>query len=259
MRRRVAPPPEPESAEYPLNLYFFQDVVFSPGLSVPDPPSRAIIRTIVPNVTSFLSRYAIFLVFALLNVVLISVAARKQRRIRKALAELAASFGWTGIRTHAFGAMSVTGTWNGRAVDFRWRAPYKNAPAYLSISNAVERPGRFEMRARGKGSFLNRPIQLFSPPKIDFFDPSDAERYEAWATDRTAMDLMLAIPGIRGRLDVNLADGGVLSQKKGRLRIRRALRLPRSMGFTLTFKSTPDLDRILAMAAEEWELVKSVG
>jgi len=214
---------------------------------------------IAPNVMTLLSRYAIFLLFALLYVVLISVAARKQRRIRKALAELAASFGWSGIRTHAFAAMSVTGTWNGRAVDFRWRAPYKNAPAYLSVTIAVERPGRFEMRARAKGSFLNRPIMMFSPPKIDLFDPADAARYEAWATDRTAVDLALAVPGVRDRLDANLADGGVLSQKKERLRIRRALRLPRLMGFTLTFKSTPDLDRILALAAEEWELVKSIG
>lgn len=192
------------------------------------------------------------------NVVLVAIAMRKQRQIRRDLAALAASFGWSEVRRPFFGSLTVKGTWNGCAVGFQWQPPQKSAPAHLGIR--IESPrlagARFELRSRVKQSLLNRPIMVFGPPKIDFFDPADSARYEAWASDRTAVDSLLAIPGIRERLDVNLADGGELSAKKGTLRIRRALRSPRLTGFRLTVKTSPGIDRIRAMAKEEWDLMR---
>ena len=212
---------------------------------------------IAPDVQAFLSRWGIFIAIMVANVVFVAIAVRKQRLIRKDLAGLAASFGWSDIRRPALGSQAVKGTWNGCSVGFQWQPAQKNAPAHLAtrIDSPRWSGARFEMRSRAKRRFLDRPIMIFGPPKIEFFDPADAGRYEAWASDRTTVDSLLAIPGIRESLDVNLADGGVLSAKNGTLRIRRALRSPRLTGFKLTMKTPPDIDRIRAMAKEEWELL----
>ena len=203
---------------------------------------------------------------------------RASRRVRKALYEFAATLGWTDLRRPRFGSMAVRGMWNGRPGDrfpsppgegrrgevsppgvaaaFGWQPAQKSRPAYVSAEIAFDRPGRFEMRGRpAKGSFLERPIMLFGPPRIDLFDPADSARYDARASDRTLVDSLLAIPGIRERLDANLADGGVLRAKNGRLRIRRPLRTAPQKGFRFTFKVGPDLDRVRALAAEEWALL----
>ena len=138
-----------------------------------------------------------------------------------------------------------------------WQAAQKSTPAYVSAEIAFDRPGRFEFRRQmGKRGFLERPIMLFGPPRIEIFDTADSARYDAWASDRTLVDSLLAIPGIHEHLDANLADEGALRAKNGRLRIRRPLRTAPQKALRFTFKVGPNLDRVRAMAAEEWELVK---
>jgi len=206
------------------------------------------------------------------------VFVRASRRVRKALYEFASTLGWTDLRRPFFGSMAVRGMWNGRAGDrfpsppgegsrgevsppgaaaaFGWQAAQKSTPAYVSAEIAFDRAGRFEIRARAaRRNFLQRPIMLFGPPRIDLFDPADAARYDVWASDRTLVDSLLAVPGIRERLDANLAGGGVLSLRNARLRIRRPLRTAPQKAFRFRFKVGPDLDRVRAIAGEEWALL----
>jgi len=209
---------------------------------------------------NFLARYGLFLTIAAANAVIVAVALRAQRKVRAALAAFASTLGWTEIRKPLFGTLAVRGTWNGRAAGLGWQPARKSTPAYVSAEIDLDRPGRFEIRSRGaKENFLRRPIMLFGPPKVDFFDPADAARYYAWASDRTLVDSLLAIPGIRERLDVNLADGGMLTLKRGRLKIRRALRGPRATGFRMSFRIAADLGRVREIALEEWELLRAAA
>lgn len=216
----------------------------------------------IESLLNLLARYGFFLAIVVVNVVIVTMAFRAQRKVRVALSAFASTLGWGDLRKSSFRSLAVRGTWNGRAVGLGWQAAQKSTPAYVSAQIALDRPGRFEIRSRpAKESFLRRPIMLFGPPKIEFFDPADAARYHAWASDRPLVDSFLAISGIRERLDANLADGGVLSLKKGRLRIRRPFLSPRPSGFKLSFKVkvAPDLDRVRSIVAEEWGLLAMVA
>lgn len=186
-----------------------------------------------------------------------TIMIRSSRRARRALFELAGTLGWTDVRKPVLGIAAVRGMWNGRAVSFGWQGQRKNTPPYLSAEIDVARPGRIVIRSRtAKESFFLRPIMIFGPPRVELFDPADQARYRVWASDRSLVDSLLAIPGIRERLDPNLAEGGALSLKNGRLKIRRPLRKP--VGLRLAFRMGPDLERVRAIALEEWGLISAV-
>jgi hypothetical protein len=185
-----------------------------------------------------------------------TIMIRSSRRARRALFELAGTLGWTDVRKPLLGIAAVRGMWNGKAVAFSWRGKRKNTPPYLSAEIDLPRPGRFEIRSRtARENFLERRIMIFGPPKVELFEPADEARYRAWASDRSLVDSVLATPGIRERLDANLAEGGALSLKNGRLKIRRPLRTPPARGLRLVFRTGPDLDRIRTIALEEWGLI----
>jgi hypothetical protein len=208
---------------------------------------------------NFLARYGIFLTIVVLDIVIMILGARRQRKVGAALSQFVSTVGWSDVRKPFLKFAAMRGMWNGRSVGLLFSPASRNTPAYVSTEIDTVLSGRFEIRGRGKKNFLNRPVMFFGPPKIDFFDPLDASRYLARSTDRSTVDSLLAKSGIRERLDANLIDDGVFTLRKGKLQIRRPLRIPRTRGFRLTFKTNPDLDRIRAVAAEEWRLISIVG
>jgi hypothetical protein len=205
---------------------------------------------------SSLAREAAFLLLLALALGLMVFALRSQHRVREALGRLATGFGWEDLRKPFFAvALLVRGTWKGRPVALRYRPPSKNSPPYVSVEIAVPLPGRFELRSRPQHlAFWNRPIALFGPPAVDLFDPADAAGFRAWADDRSALDRLLALPGIRPLLSENLqAGGGSLRLKNGVLRVRRATRIFAS------FRLGPNPDQVCAIAREEWALLAAAS
>ncbi len=184
------------------------------------------------------------------------LALRSQHRVREALRELAAGFGWEDLRKPFFAVtLLVTGTWNGRAVALRYRPPSKNSPPYVSAEITLSLPGRFELRGRPQyPAFWNTPIVLLGPPAVDLFDPADAAEFRAWADDRSVLDRLFALPGIRPLLSENLGAGGAsLRLKNGVLRARRSTRIFPS------FRFGADPDQICAIAREEWALLAAAS
>lgn len=205
---------------------------------------------------SSLAREAAFLLLLVLTVGVTVFALRSQHRAWEALRRLAAGFGWEGLR-QPFLAVTpvVTGTWNGRAVSLRYRPPTKNSPPHISLEMALQLPGRFELRGQPQHpGFWNRPIVLFGPPAVDLFDPADAAEFRAWADDRSALDRLFALPGIRPLLTENLRAGrGSLRLKNGVLRVRRPTRI-----FT-PFRLGSNPDEVCAIAREEWALLATAS
>lgn len=203
-----------------------------------------------------LVREAAFLLLLALALGLMVFALRSQHRVREALQRLAAGFGWEDLRKPFFAvALLVTGTWKGRPVALRYRPPSKNSPPYVSTEIGLALPGRFELRGRPQHlAFWNRPIAFFGPPAVDLFDPADAAEFRAWADDRSVLDRLFALPGIRPLLSENLqAGGGSLRLKNGVLRVRRSTRILAS------FRLGPNPDQVCAIAREEWALLAAAS
>ena len=203
-----------------------------------------------------LARQAAFLLFLALALGLMVFALRSQHRVREALQRVAAGFGWEDLRKPFFAvALLVTGIWKGRPVALRYRPPSKNSPPYVSIETTLPLPGRFELRGQPQRlAFWNRPIMLFGPPAVDLFDPADAAEFRAWADDRSLLDRLFALPGIRPLLSANLQAGlGSLRLKSGVLRVRRSTRIFAS------FRLAIDADQVCAIAREEWALLAAAS
>ncbi len=214
--------------------------------------------------TEVLLRLAPVLLILVLHIATVASILRAQRKARAALLELAPNLGWTSIRRPHLSNDAVRGMWGGRVAALGWIPGQRNSPSRVTAGIDLARPGGFILRARSaKEGFLSRPVVLFAPPKVEFFDPADAARYRAWSTDRSLVDSLLAIPGIRESLDANLAGGGVLTLRKGRLKIHRPLagaapaRGWRSL--RLALRQGPDPDRVRALAAEEWALLVKIA
>lgn len=120
--------------------------------------------------------------------------------------------------------------------------------------NRLPLSGRFELRCRpAKDSFWNRSLSFFRPPLIEFFDPQD-EQFRAWGDDRTTVDRLLALTGVRPALAIQLCGGdGVLTLTKGILGIRRPF--PRSRAFD----AGPDPEKAGQMVRAEWDLVQAAS
>ena len=184
---------------------------------------------------------------------------RSQRRILEALRKMAEGLGWSRLRRPFLSlSLTVAGEWNGRRVWLRYRPPSKNAPAFVAAEIALALPGRFELRGRPERDRLwNRAFVLFGPPAVELFVPADAARFRAWSADRTLLDRLLALPGIRPFLERNLLPGdGALTLRDGRLRVRRSPARTAG-GWRLRFGSDPE--RVLEVAKEEWDLIAAAS
>ena len=74
------------------------------------------------------------------------------------------------------------------------------------------------------------------------------------ADDRSVLDRLLALPGIRPLLSENLqAGGGSMRLKNGVLRVRRSTRILAS------FRLGPNPDQVCAIAREEWALLAAAS
>ncbi len=205
---------------------------------------------------SSLVREAAFLLALALALGLMVLALRSQHRVRDALRQLAAGFGWEDLRKPFFAVtLLVTGAWKGRPVALRYRPPSKNSPPYVSAEIALSVPGRFELRGLPQGgAFWNRPVVLFGPPAVELFDPADAAEFRAWADDRSVLDRLFALPGIRPLLSENVRAGrGALRLKNGVLRVRR------SPGILASFRPGSNSDQVCAIAREEWALLAAAS
>ncbi len=192
--------------------------------------------------------------FALVITVL---SLRSQRRIHEALRQLAVGLGWIEVRKPWLTlVLSVVGTWNGRRVALHYKPASKNSPAYIAAEISLPLTGRFELRAcPEKESPFDRPIVLFKPPVIELFDPSNAASFQAWGEDRTTVERLLAVPGIRDLLARNLREGrGVLRLKKGTFRIRRPSSSP-----ARRFPLGPSPDWVVEIAREQWDLIAAAS
>jgi hypothetical protein len=216
----------------------------------------------IEPLAEFAARYGLLVAILGLTLAIVAVAVRSQRIVRDELYRYAGTLGWEARRKPAFAAtgLAVRGSWQGRPAALVYHPPSKSSPAYLTAEIGLPAAGRFEIRSKTpRGSFLSLPIVVFGPPTVDLFDPEDAARLRAWADDRSLVDRLLAIPGIRPRLETNLAGGGVLTLRKGRLRLRRRVRADRSRGFQMAMRLGPDLEKVRRIAAEEWSLVSSAA
>ncbi|HYR45809.1 MAG TPA: hypothetical protein VER78_02295 [Thermoanaerobaculia bacterium] len=178
-----------------------------------------------------------------------------QHRVRRELYRLAGEVGWTERkRPWLTPRRTVAGLWNGRLVAIQYVPPGKGTPAFLSTEIELPLSGRFELRCRpAKGSFWNRPLSFFRPPVIELFDPQD-EKFRAWGDDRTTVDRLLALPGVRPALSMHLCgDDGVLTLRKGILAIRRSF--PRSRAFDVG----PDPAEAGEMVRAEWDLLMAAS
>jgi len=174
-----------------------------------------------------------------------------QHRVRRELYRLAGELGWTELKRPWLTAhRTVAGFWNGRRAAILYVPPGRGTPAFLATEIELPVSGRFELRCRPpKDSFWNRSLSFFRPPVIELFDPQD-EQFRAWGDDRTTVDRLLALPGVRPALAIQLCGGyGVLTLTKGILRIRRPF--PRSR----TFDVGPDPEQAREMVRAEWDLL----
>jgi hypothetical protein len=171
--------------------------------------------------------------------------------VRRELYRLAGELGWTELKRPWLAARrTVAGLWNGRRVAILYVSPGKGTPAFLSTEIELPVSGRFELRCRpAKDSFWNRSLSFFRPPVIEFFDPQD-EQFRAWGDDRTTVDRLLALPGVRPALATHLCGGdGVLTLTKGILGIRRPFARSR------LFDVGPDPEAAREMVRTEWDLL----
>jgi len=101
----------------------------------------------------------------------------------------------------------------------------------------------------GEGLVLDTVALLLPAPVIELFDPQD-EQFRAWGDDRTTVDRLLALSGVRPALAIHLCGGdGILTLTKGILGIRRPC--PRSKAFDLG----PDPETAREMVRVEWDLL----
>lgn len=177
-----------------------------------------------------------------------------QHRLRRELYRLAGELGWTDLTRPWLTRRTVSGIWNGRRVGFHHVPPGKGTPAFLSTEIELPLSGRFELRCRpAKDSFWNRTLSFFRPPVIEFFDPQD-EQFRAWGDDRTIVDRLLALPGIRPALAIHLCRGdGVLTLTKGILGIRRPFARARLVDVG------PGPETAGEMGRAEWDLLVAVS
>jgi len=174
-----------------------------------------------------------------------------QHRVRRELYRLAGELGWTELKRPWLTARrTVAGLWNGRRVAILYVPPGRGTPAFLSTEIELPLSGRFQLRCRpAKDSFWTRSLSFFRPPVIELFDPQD-EQFRAWGDDRTTVDRLLALSGVRPALAIHLCGGdGILTLTKGILGIRRPC--PRSKAFDLG----PDPETAREMVRVEWDLL----
>jgi hypothetical protein len=170
--------------------------------------------------------------------------------VRREVYRLAGELGWTELKKPWLGRRTVAGLWNGGRVAILYVPPGRGTPAFLSTEMELPLSGRFEIRCRpAKEAFWNRTFSFFRPPVIEFFDPQD-EQFRAWGDDRTAVDRLLALPGVRAALGTHLCAGdGVLTLTKGILGIRRPFARSR------LFDAGPDPEKAGEMIRAEWEML----
>lgn len=216
-----------------------------PAAALPAPPMEEVLRL------------APLLLFLVIYGILLVVIFRAQRKARKALFDFAAELGWSSLRKPHLSNDAVRGMWNGREAALGWLPASKSSPARVYALVEADRPGSFEIRSRPRrAAFFATPRRIFGPPQIELFDPADAARYCAWASDRSIVDGLLGIPGIRAALEANLQEQGVLKLGKGRLEIRRPFTTARARVFgRFAFRGGPDLDRLREVVREEWGLL----
>lgn len=181
--------------------------------------------------------------------------------IRRALAETARSLGWENVRTPWWPTRkTAAGIWNGRAAAFCYVAPSRYGfPAFLHTELAADSPGRFEIKGHtDEGDLLAGGVRFLGPPEVPLFEPADAARFHAYGNDRTSIDRMLALPGMRDALARLLSTPASTFHLANGI-FRAGLRvgaLDPAAPLRSSFGIHPPVEQVQDAALEEWAVLR---
>lgn len=181
--------------------------------------------------------------------------------IRCALADTATSLSWEDVRTPWWPTRkTVAGVWNGRAAAFCYVAPSRYGfPAFLHTELATDSPGRFEIKGHSdEGDLLAGGVRFLGPQEVPLFDPGDAARFHAYGDDRTIVDQMLALPGMRDALALLLSTPASTFHLTNKI-FRAGLRvgaLDPGAPLRASFGIHPPVEQVRDSALEEWAVLQ---
>jgi len=166
-------------------------------------------------VREFVSRYIVYIVVALINIVLFAKAFRLGARARKEFADDSLTPDWSSKRIRKW-RRRIDGDWNGRAASVGMTSDQKG---WRTFAARVEVPVAGSMRlSRREGGFLERPIVFGGPPVLTLTNPRDQDIFIAHADDASLVERILANLPARAALDGALRrPQDFLALKRGRL------------------------------------------
>lgn len=170
----------------------------------------------------FVSRYFVFLIIVLANIVIFVQALRRGARARKEFADDSLTPDWSPKRIRKW-RRRIDGDWKGRSASVGMSADQKG---WRTFAARVEVPVAGSMRlSRREGGFLERPIVFGGPPVLAIANPRDQALFIARANESSLVERILANSPARAALEGALRrPQDFLALKRGRLSltIRRA-------------------------------------
>lgn len=195
-------------------------------------------------------------VLAVLLVLLVRFVRKRQQRLRDRFAALAREHGFADVTPRSWSGIGIRALWQGYRVSILFQARYKQIPARVTVTVAVDAPlGRLIVSRRFGSGFLERPMTWFGPPLLELQEEA-ARAFWIRATEPSAAERLFRDRELVARLDANLVerfDRLTVSVKE--LRIVRAIderRLRDRLG-----EHRWD-EQAALVAAEAWPLVAAV-